>query len=470
MGKKTEKKNTNTGINPFVLIFFVVVVGGLLVFLIPPGNLVDGVYTALPRNELNFNNLFNIFRAIPYGIKDSANIVILILIVGGALEIYKRSGAVDNGINTLVRRFGERSHLALLIVLIVVFSAIGGFLGWIETLVPFVPLVVATVLALGYDSMTAVAVCIVGTMGGFMAGPTNLYTVAVCNEVAIDLGILPEGSDLFAGLGLRVVVWAAITAVSAVYICIYAVRTRRDPSKSMVAGIDVSDITITVKEAEDSKLTGRQIVVLLTIVAALLLSIWGMKYGFDGVTWAVDDVAAIFLVSGLVSGVVAKMKASDICDALIDGAKGAIGGALVVGLARGVYWVMNAGNILNTIVYYAIELLEGTSPMVAAIGIVIIVCFLDGLIPSGSGKGVLLAPLMFPIGISLGLSAQTTVLAYQFGDGLTNMSWFSYGTLLIFLNYGKVPLNKWWKFFTPLMIIFLLMSFGFLAFAINTGY
>lgn len=99
---KKEKKQVS--INPFVLIFAVIFICGLLTFAITPGTLTDGVYTPLPKNQLNFNNLFNIFRAVPYGIKDSANIVILILTVGGALEVYKRTGAIDAGILTVVQK------------------------------------------------------------------------------------------------------------------------------------------------------------------------------------------------------------------------------------------------------------------------------------------------------------------------------------------------------------------------------
>ncbi|WP_213996977.1 AbgT family transporter, partial [Tepidanaerobacter syntrophicus] len=131
---------------------------------------------------------------------------------------------------------------------------------------------------------------------------------------------------------------------------------------------------------------------------------------------------------------------------------------------------LNAANVNATIIYSAIKLLEGTSPFVAAIGIVIIVTFINGLIPSGSGKGALLIPILVPIGLSLGLTHQTTVLAYQFGDGITNMFWFSYGTLLIFLSYGKVPLDKWYKFFIPLMGIFYVIAFVFIVIALKIGY
>lgn len=465
---KKEKKPLV--INPFVLIFAVVFICGLLTFIITPGTLENGVYTPLPKNQLNFNNLFNIFRAIPYGIKDSSNIVILILVVGGALEIYKKTGAIDNGISAMVHKFGQSSQTMLLVVLITVFSAIGGFLGWIEVLIPFIPLVIAVVLALGYDSITAVAVCIVGTMGGFVAGPTNLYTVGVCNGILQKMGILPEGSDVFVGLGFRTVIWVVITAVSIIYILLYANKTRKDPSKSLVADIDVSDIRLDTSNAEFAKLSGPQVLVLLSILGAMILTVIGMRYGINGVTWSIDDVSAVFFLSGIIAGIIGKMKASDISDSFIAGAKGSIGGAMIVGVARGVYWVLNAGNVNATIIYNATELLKGTSLLVAAIGIVIIVSLINGLIPSGSGKGALLSPILVPIGLSLGLSSQTTVLAYQFGDGITNMFWFSYGTLLIFLNYGKVPINRWYKFFLPLMAIFFVIAIVSLAIAIKIGF
>ena len=464
---KEKKAKKSRSINPFVLIFGVIVISGLLSFVITPGVIENGVYTALPRNEFNFNNFYNIFRAIPYGIKDSATVIVTILVIGGALEIYKRTGAIDNAINGLVHRFGKKAQLIPLIIIMLVFSVLGGFMGWIETMVPFMPLVVAVVLALGYDSLTAVAICIISLMGGFMAGPTNLLTVGVFNTTLQNIGAMSPDADVLAGLGLRLILWLVVTGVSMAYICIYANRVHKDPSKSLVADVDVSDLMIDTSEADKAKLTGPQIVVLLSIVAALVMSLIGMKVGFNGVVWGLDEFSAIFLVSAIVSGLVAKLPANEIADGLIEGAKGAVGGALVVGLARGVYWILNAGNINATIIHAAIELLEGTSPLVAAIGIVVIVSFINGLIPSGSGKGALLAPILAPIGLSLGLDNQVTVLAYQFGDGITNMFWFSYGTLLIFLSYGKVSLNKWYKFFLPLMAIFYVIAFIFLFIALK---
>lgn len=463
------KKKKELSIDPFVLVFIVIVACGLATFIIPPGILENGVYTALPRNAVNFNNLFNIFRAFPYGLKESANIFVIILIVGGALEIAKKSGAVDTGIIYLIQKFGKRSSTAILILLIITFSAIGGFMGWVEELIPFVPLVVMIVVALGYDTITAVAICIVGTMGGFMAGPTNLFTVGVCNEIIIAMGLTNGNTDVFQGIQLRLIVWVLVTMISIVYILIYAKRVKSDPLKSLTYGIDISELQLDTSGQQVS-LSIRHILILLTFVGALVLSIIGMKSGIDGVIWSFDDVSGAFFLAAVLIGIIAKISPSDIANAFIFGAKESLSGALIVGIARGVYWVLKTANVTDTIVYNATLLLEGTSPLVAAIGIVIIVSLINGLIPSGSGKGALLAPIMVPIATSLGLTSQTAVLAYQWGDGITNMFWFTFGTLLIFLNYGKVPINKWYRFFIPLMAIFFVLAIIVLAIAVKIGY
>lgn len=126
------------------------------------------------------------------------------------------------------------------------------------------------------------------------------------------------------------------------------------------------------------------------------MTVIGMQKGFGGVKWGIDDVSAVFLASALFSGIVGKLHPSEIANSFVKGAGGAVGGALVIGFARGVYWVMNSANINATIVYNATQLLKGLPPLAAAIGIVILVSFINGLIPSGSGKGALLAPSSFP--------------------------------------------------------------------------
>ena len=326
---------------------------------------------------------------------------------------------------------------------------------------------VAVVLALGYDGIVACSLLIVGLMGGFIAGPTNLYTVGVCNGILQSMGLL-EGDNVFVGLGFRAVVWVVITLIGILYVLRYANKVAKDPTKSLVYGTDVSDLMM--DTSKEVKVTGAHVVVLLSILVAMIMCVIGFQIGYEGVKWGIDDVSAIFLVSALISGAVSRVKPGDIANAFVKGAGGAISGALVIGFARAVYWVMNNANVNATIVYNATQLLKGLPPLAAAIGIVLLVSLINGLIPSGSGKGALLSPIIVPIAIELGLTSQTAVLAYQFGDGITNMFWFSYGTLMIFLNYAKVPVNKWYKFFVPLMVIYFLLSFVTLGIAIAIGF
>ena len=460
-----QKKPMN--FNPFILIFSVVIVAWIATFLITPGTLVDGVYTALPRNTLNFNSVFDLFRSIPMGIKDTSNLVILVLMIGGALEIYKATGAIDSGVTTLVRKFGSGSRTVLLIVLMVIFSALGGFLGWIETLIPFAPLVVAVVLAMGYDGIVALAMLVVGLMGGFVTGPTNLYTVGVCNGILQNMGLL-TGDNVFVGVGYRTVLWCIMTTIGIVYTVLYANRVVKDPTKSLTYGTDVSDLML--DTSKEVKMTGAHIIVLLSILGAMVMSVIGFQFGYGGVKWGIDDVSAIFFASALLSGLVSKMNPNDMVNSFLKGAGGSISGAMVIGFARAVFWIMNRANVNATIVYNAVQLLEGLSPLLAGIDIILLVSLINGLIPSGSAKGALLSPIIIPIALELGLTDQTAVLCYQFGDGITNMFWFSYGTLMIFMNYARVTVPKWYKFFVPLMIIYFIFGFVSVGVAISIGF
>ena len=462
------KKQKQSAINPFVLIFIVIVAAGILSLVITPGQLEDGVYTPLPRNRFSFQTVFNIFRAIPMGLKDTANLVILIFSVGGALSIYQRTGAIRAGIGWLVGHFRGKGRKLFLALLVTAFSAMGGFLGWIEVLIPFCPLVVAVVIALDFDAVAAVAVVILGSMAGFMAGPTNLYTVAVCNGVLQSMGVLGTEESVFTGLPFRLILWVVITGISVAYILLYTRRVERNPEKSLMQGQEAPEFSFET-EGNDS-FSFRHALVLLSILCAMVMTVIGMQWGISDVKWTIDDISAVFLASALFSGLVGGMTGGEIVQAFTEGMRSAVNGVLIVGFARAVYWITNTANINATIIYAAISALRGLPTLWTAFGMVILVSLFNGLIPSGSGKGVLLGPILFPIAMELGLTAQTGVLAYQFGDGITNMFWFSYGTLMIFLGYAKVPIQKWWRFFLPLMGIFFLIAFLSLAIAVGIGY
>ncbi len=452
--------------NPYVLLFYIIILCAIASYFVEPGAfervitngrsvVVPGTYHAIERPVVT---LFDIFRAIPNGLIASANIVFLVLIVGGSIEIYNQTGAIPTGIARLVSMAGQKGGTLVLIILFWVFAILGGFLGWIEASIPFVPLVIPIILALGFDAMTAVGVVILGSMVGFAVGPTNMYTIGIAHQIAE----LP----MFSGFGLRFIAYLVFCSVALAYLLIYARKVKKDPSKSLVADIDLSDIKLDSTIATDKKLSTSQMISLMVLVATFVIVVYGMMQ----LKWSINDMSAAFLVAGILAGILGRMDSGDIAMGFINGAKGSMGGAMIVGVARGVEWILNKGGLLDPIINSLSSYLTDLSPLGSAIGIFVIVVLLTGLVASGSGKAVALMPIIIPLADLVGLSRQTAILAYQFGDGIAHPAYFTYGTLLIFLAYAKVPYIRWMKFVWPLLAIFFVLAVSFLQIAIMIGY
>ena len=155
---------------------------------------------------------------------------------------------------------------------------------------------------------------------------------------------------------------------------------------------------------------------------------------------------------------------------VLDGAKGAFNGALIIGVARAVQWTMTNGGLIDPLVHGLSKLMGSASAYMSTVGMFIVNFFINALIPSGSGQATAVMPIMVPLADMLHITRQTAVLAFQFGDGISNTFWFTNGTLLIYLSLGKVPLKSWYKFILPLQGIFFLVEFAFLFFAVQIGY
>lgn len=460
------KKKKTFNINPYILLFSVILICGLLSYIIPAGNfereVVNGKTMVVANSykvvESHHATIIDIFRAVAYGFIGSAPVIAIILIIGGTLNIYEKTDAIPLAIYKLISKLGTKSQNLLIISFFIIFALLGGFLGWIETMLPFTPLVVAIMLAIGLDSLVAVTIVIVGLMAGFCAGPTNVLTVGIAQQISE----LP----LFSGFSLRFIVWIIFSFGSLLYILLYASKIKKDPSKSLMADIDTSDLKYDFSTYDGKNLNNGQILSLFALLGAFLLSLYGMFK----LSWNINDMTAVFLLCGVIAGLLNKMNGTDIVNSLIDGAKSAMGGALIVGIARGVQWILETTKIVDTIINQMANALSNTSTLAAAVGIIFAVSLLNGLVPSGSGKAMALIPLIIPLGDLIGLNRQVTTLCYQFGDGITNMVWFTYGSLLMFLSYGKVPYNKYIKFIMPLIIFFFVVAIGIVSVAVKINY
>lgn len=458
-------KNIKLNINPFVLLFSIIILISISSYIINPGaferQIINGKTIIMTGSFHSIEprpiSLIQMMKSIPEGLIASSSIVFLVLLVGGSIEVYNTTNCINIGVNKLISKVGNKGGTFVLFLIMSILAVMGGFLGWIEAAIPFVPIIIPIILALGYDAMTGVALCILGLMVGFAIGPTNMYTIGIAHQISE----LP----MFSGFSFRFIAYIVFCLTAFIYLLCYANKVKKDPSKSLVKDIDVSSIKINV-DLKNLKMTINQTIAILILISTFIIVVYGMIK----LSWGINDMTASFVLSGILAGLVNKISPSKIVESFIIGAKGSISGAMIVGVARGVQWILEQGGIIDPVINSLSVLLSGLSPMVSVIGVFSIVTLLNGLVPSGSGKAIALMPILIPLGDMIGLTRQTTILAYQFGDGISNMAWFTYGTLLIFLNYGKVPLSRWYKFLFPLICIFLVLVIIFLFVAVKIGY
>lgn len=246
----------------------------------------------------------------------------------------------------------------------------------------------------------------------------------------------------------------------------YAVckKVKADPSKSLVKDVDTSSLRIPVDPGLKFDLPKKVSVISLTI--SILVTI----YGILNLSWSYTEMAATFMIGGIVSAAINRVNLDDGINMVLDGARGAFSGALIIGVARAVQWTMTNGGLVDPLVHGLSNLMRSASAYVSTVGMFIVNFFVNALIPSGSGQATAVMPIMVPLADMLHITRQTAVLAFQFGDGISNTFWFTNGTLLIYLSLGKVPLKSWYKFILPLHGLFLILQLIFLFVAVQIGY
>ncbi len=459
------KKEGKT-LNPIVILVSVVILCTIASYFVFPGMfnrtqldgrtvVVAGSYHPVDKTPVG---IFEMFRAIPEGLVASGSLIWLVLLVGGALKVYTESGSLDKGISRFLKLSNKVGSQVVLAFIIIVFALIGGFLGWSEQIIPFAPIITAICLSMGYDAVVGMAsawfVCIIA----FSVSPTNMFTVAICQQVAE----LP----LFSGMNLRLIILAVFEILCMVYILRYAAKIKKDPTKSIVYDIDNTSLRRDYSKVADEKMTVRQMLSLAILGLTFVISIYMvLAYG-----WGMNDLATAFLISGLAAGIVCSMPFAKIVTSFADGAKDSFYGALIIGVARAIQIVLEKGHLVDTIVNVLSNGLGGLPAWLTAIGVFIVVTLINGLIPSGSAKAIALMPILVPLADMVGITRQVATLAYQFGDGISNTFWFTNGTLLIFLSLNKIPLSRWYKFIVPLEIILCITAAVFLVIATAIHY
>ncbi len=461
---------------------------------------------------------WQIFGAFLKGFQMQAAIIAFVLIIGGAFQIMNSSKAIDFGIMTFLRKSKQWESKGLvskigvgpivITVTMIIFSLFGAIFGMSEETLAFVIIFVPLAISMGYDSITGLLMVYVAAHIGFSGAIFNPFTIGIAQGLS--------GIPLFSGFEYRAVIWFILTFLIIAFALFYAAKVKKNPKASPMYELDAFWRNRTEEAAEahfdyetpraawvtfalvnivlilfsvfypmttmtvgKSSFTFPWVPVLTALHALfgffllrksclyyvleiLLFTILFLVVGVLGHGWYVMEISALFLAMGIISGFAMGSSASKVALEFIAGAKDIITAAIIVGLAGGIIVVLQDGHIMDTILYALAGTMEGSGKGTTASLMYLIQTGLNLFIPSGTAKAALTMPIMAPFSDIVELSRQTTVLAFQLGDGFTNMITPTSAVLMGALGIAKVPYDIWFKWWWKILLCFMLLGLAFL--------
>ena len=461
-----EKKSSWLKVpHTYTIILAIIILAGLASYIVPAGEfdrvvdeesgktlVVEGSYKTIESDPVSF---FDMFTAIPLGLEKGAQIIFYIFLVSGVFGIITKTGAIEAGVFKGVRALEGREKL--MIPMSMILFSIGGFtMGMSEETIIFVPIGIAIARGMGFDAITGTAMITLGAASGFFGGMLNPFTVGVAQSLA--------EVPLFSGMAFRFGVYIFVLSFAIWYVMRYAFKVKNNPEKSVIFDIEQKAIKDT-DLGNFPSLTGKHKLVFVAMVIGISFNIYGVfQWG-----WFLTELTASFLIMGIIAGLIGGLKFGAIFDSFIDGAKAVTFGALIVGFARAITVVLEQGKIIDTMVYYAAEGISNLPQSISVIGMLVIQAVLNLFISSGSGQAAATMPIMIPITDLLGLERQIAVLAFQYGDSITNSIIPTSSALMAYLAVAGIPYERWVKFIWKLILGWLVIACIALIVAVAIG-
>ena len=426
----------------YTIIFAMILLSALLTWFVPGGEYVKGEEGTLSYRDVeSVPQFFGVFTALYHGFVKQSGIIIFILIVGGSFWLLNSTGAISVGIGRFIRSVG-RYHKVVLVAITLLFSLAGAIFGMSEETIPFVGIVVPLVVSMGYDAFLGMLIVYVAANVGFSSAFLNPFTVGIAQEMAE----LP----LFSGMEYRLFCWAILTLLLILFVLFYAKSVYKAPQTAVEQQ----------PFAAPQPMSAAQKIILLILFATIVLLVVGVTlWG-----WYMAEISGLFLAMGIVSGIVAGYDSGRISSEMIAGAKDILSSALVVGLASGIIVILQEGRIIDSILnslQAALNNAGGEWSLSAMYGIQALI---NTIIPSATAKAAITIPIMAPFSDMVGVSRQAMVLAFQFGDGFTNMITPTSGVLIASLSMARISYSDWvrkiWRPVLALMVIGLLLLLG----------
>lgn len=446
------------------MLFGIIVLVAGLTYVLPAGTyervLIDGRSAVVPNSYKTIAStpvgLLDMFKAIPLGFKAAVEIIFIVLAGGIMFGFMEKSKAVENAVGTLVKNLGLNNKNLIIVLMTFIYGLLGVTVGY-ENNIAMVPIAAVLSLALGGDLILAAGISVGAMTIGFGLSPINPYTVGTGHKLAE----LP----MFSGALLRSILCFTALGAMAFYNVRYFKKISLDPSKSLGIGLDMSELQLS-KPLGEYRLTKNNWMVISIFILGLLF----ILYGVFNWHWYINELSAVFLIIALLCGLVSKMDANTMSETVLKSVALAAPGAFMVGFATSIKVLMEMGNIGDTISYQLSLMLEGLPLYASAIAMSVSQSVINFFIPSGSGQALATLPVMLPLGESLGLTRQITILAFQIGDGLSNLVNPTLGGLIAMLSMCRVPIDRWIRFIFPVLISLLAIAFLALIVAVATNY
>ena len=441
-----------------VLVFALVVLAQLASYVLPAGEferdgrrVVPGTWRAVdaePLPPLAF------LTAVPAGLAAAHEVVFFVFLAGGTIGVVRATGAIDALIGAAIGRLASRPGW-LVAGMVGLFALGSSTVGMAEEYMPFVPVLVTLCLALKLDAVVAVGIVYVGAGVGYACAALNPFTVLVAQEIA--------GLPLASGQPVRWVLLVVCAAVGVHHVLRYAARLRADPAASLVAGVDYSS---GFELPADVRFTARR----AAAAAVLAAGVGIFVHGVAARGWYLAELSAVFLGSGLLAAAVGGLGPNRAARAFLEGAAQMTATALLIGFARAVEVVLSDARVIDTIVDGLAAPLAALPAHAAALGMLAVQTVCNLFIPSGSGQAYVTMPIMAPLADLTGVTRQTAVLAYQFGDGFTNMLVPTNALLMGMLALARIPYQRWAAFVVPLLVKLYAVAAAALVAAVALGY
>jgi len=451
----------------YTILFLLIILIAIATWIVPAGayDYVDEVpaagsyHTVAPSPQ----GVGAVLKAAFFGFYDAVDVCVFILMVGGFLGVVMKTGAVDAGVGRIIQRLGGKEKW-LIPILMLAFGLGGTTFGMWEETMAFYPLLIPVFLAAGYDAVVGISVILLGAGSGIISSTVNPFATGIAAGFA--------GVSLGEGILLRALQWIVFESAAIWFVMAYAAKVKKNPARSVV-GVGAGKLQANMEEPVE--FTPRRKIIMAIFTLTFLVMVYGvipfdeMGLPLPALGWWFPELSALFLVGGVVIGLIDRMGEDEIAETYVAGCADLLGVALIIGISRGITVLMNDGQITGTILHWGEKALAGAGPVSFVLLVYLIYLPLTVLIPSSSGLATLSVPVVAPLGRFAGVGGDLVVTAFQSASGLVNIITPTAAVVMGALALGHVPYDRWVKYVWKLVVYFLLLTIIFLTVGVLVG-